>query len=57
VFSWGSIYEQARMVGDKQTQDRAIREIIKLGGKIFEKDGKTMIEPPASQSPKPSTTP
>lgn len=52
VFSWGSIYEQARMVGDQQTQKRAKQEIINLGGKIFEKDGKTVIQPPVSKLPK-----
>ncbi|MEX0271108.1 hypothetical protein AB3R30_18385 [Leptolyngbyaceae cyanobacterium UHCC 1019] len=52
VFSWGSIYEQAQMVGDQQTQKRAKREIEKLGGKILEKDGKTVIQPPVSKPPK-----
>lgn len=56
VFSWGSIYEQARMVGDKQTQERAKQAIADLGGKIFERDGKTVIQPPVSKPPKKAPT-
>lgn len=52
VFSWGSIYEQAQMVGDQQTQERAKQAIADLGGKIFERDGKTVIQPPVSKPPK-----
>jgi hypothetical protein len=49
VSSWGSIYQQAQMVGDRQTQKRAKQEIENLGGKIFEKDGKTVIQQPMSK--------
>ena|GEM_PF-398712 len=56
VFSWGSIYEQARMVGDQPTQDRAKQAIAELGGKIFEKDGQTVIQPPVSKPPKKAPT-
>ncbi|MCY7390874.1 MAG: hypothetical protein LH647_05040 [Leptolyngbyaceae cyanobacterium CAN_BIN12] len=56
VFSWGSIYEQAQMVGDKQTQERAKQAIADLGGKIFERDGKTVIQPPVSKPPKKAPT-
>lgn len=52
VFSWGSIYEQAKMVGDQSTQKRAKEAIENLGGKIFERDGKTVIQPPISKPPK-----
>lgn len=52
VFSWGSIYEQAKMLGDQQTQQRAQQELEKLGGKILEKDGKAVIQPPMSKPKK-----
>uniref|UniRef100_A0A832H1R1 Tetratricopeptide repeat protein n=1 Tax=Oscillatoriales cyanobacterium SpSt-402 TaxID=2282168 RepID=A0A832H1R1_9CYAN len=48
VSAWAAIYQQAAMVGDQQTQERAKREIFRLGGKIFEKDGKLVVQPPPS---------
>jgi hypothetical protein len=47
VTAWATIYQQARAIGDKQTQARAKQEILKLGGKIEEKDGQVYIQPPA----------
>lgn len=46
VSAWGSIYQQAVAINDKQTQARAKREILALGGKVFEKDGKLYVQPP-----------
>lgn len=46
VLAWGSIYEQAIALGDKQTAARAKREILALGGKIVEKDGNMIVQPP-----------
>ncbi len=48
VSAWAAIYQQAAAVGDQQTQDRAKREIFQLGGKIFEKDGRLVVQPPPS---------
>ncbi|MBF2028887.1 MAG: hypothetical protein IGS48_19355 [Oscillatoriales cyanobacterium C42_A2020_001] len=52
VSAWAAIYQQAAAVGDQQTQERAKREIVALGGKIFEKDGKLVVQPPPSASAK-----
>jgi tetratricopeptide (TPR) repeat protein len=52
VSAWGSIYEQAVAIGDKQTQQRARREIEALGGRIYEKDGRLYIEPPTTSPAK-----
>lgn len=49
VLAWGAIYQQATAIGDKQTQERAKREIVTLGGKVFEKDGRLFIQPPSSE--------
>ncbi len=58
VAAWGSIYQQAAMIGDKQTQERAKQEIKTLGGKIFMKDNKVFVEPPPSvPKPQPSKSP
>ena len=54
VLAWGSIYEQALALGDKQTEARARQEILALGGRIVEKDGNVIVLPPASTG-KPST--
>ncbi|NJP08723.1 MAG: hypothetical protein HC866_03935 [Leptolyngbyaceae cyanobacterium RU_5_1] len=50
VSAWGSIYAQAAMIGDQKTQERAKQEILALGGKLSEQDGKLYIGAP-SESP------
>lgn len=46
VMAWGSVYEQAIATGDKQTATRAKQEILALGGRFVEQDGKILIVPP-----------
>ncbi|MBL1175618.1 hypothetical protein [Pantanalinema sp. GBBB05] len=45
-YSWSSIYDQAVAVKDKQTQDRAKREIIALGGQVKTENGQVSFIPP-----------
>jgi len=54
VISWGSIYQQAITLGDKQTAARARQEIYALGGKIVVKDGNEIVVPPSFPKPNPS---
>lgn len=52
VVSWGSIYEQAVAMGDRQTAARAKKEILALGGRFVEKDGNVLVIPPPRNLPK-----
>lgn len=49
--AWSSVYYQAVAVKDKQTQERAKREIIALGGKINIQDGEVTFDLPSPQPP------
>ncbi|MDX2243276.1 MAG: hypothetical protein NW224_21560 [Leptolyngbyaceae cyanobacterium bins.302] len=53
VVSWGSIYEQAMALEDKQTATRAKKEILALGGRFVEKDGNVLVIPPPRDPKKP----
>lgn len=44
IASWAAIYQQAVAIDDKRTQKRAKQQIEALGGKIFVKDGKLVIQ-------------
>lgn len=57
-YSWSSIYDQAVAVKDKQTQERAKREIMALGGQVKTEKGQVTFFPPkvelkSSPQPKP----
>lgn len=52
VMAWSSVYEQANATGDQQTAARAKREILALGGRFVERDGKLLIIPPPRTAPK-----
>lgn len=56
VVSWGAIYDQAVFIGDKQTADRARREILALGGK-FVKQGERVFVVPPPREPNPTSEP
>jgi len=43
---WTTVYAQAEAVGDKQTQERAKSEILKLGGQVRQNNGKVEFLPP-----------
>jgi len=52
--AWTSVYYQALAANDKQTQERATREIVAMGGQVKTKDGKVdfiMPQPKPSRSP------
>jgi len=54
--SWISVYYQALAANDKQTQERAKREIVAMGGQVQTKDGKVDFVMPKPQ-PQPSRSP
>lgn len=54
--AWTSVYAQAVAVNDRQTQERAKREILSLGGRINLKDGQLEFVPPTVK-PSPSKPP
>ena len=55
--SWVSVYYQAVAANDKQTQARAKREILELGGQIKTRDGEVSFEPPPASPEKKQTSP
>lgn len=52
VMAWSSVYEQAVATGDKQTAARAKQQIVALGGRFVEQEGKVFIVPPPQTQPK-----
>lgn len=48
--AWASVYAQAIATGDRQTQERARREILALGGQIRETNGQPEFVLPNPQS-------
>lgn len=51
VSAWAEVYQRAGAVGDQKTQARAKQEILALGGKIFEKEGRLLIQAPPRSTP------
>lgn len=50
--AWSMVYYQAVAAKDKQTQERAKREILALGGQMQTKNGRVEFVPPRSQPKK-----
>lgn len=48
------VYYQALAASDKQTQERAKREILALGGQVREQAGQIEFVPPLEKPAKPS---
>jgi hypothetical protein len=51
---WTMVYYQALAARDQQTQERAKREILALGGQIREQDGQIEFMPPPEKPKKPA---
>lgn len=51
VSAWAEVYQRAAAVGDQKTQERAKKEILALGGKILEKEGRLFIQAPPRSTP------
>jgi hypothetical protein len=50
--SWATVYEQAKLVGDRKTQERAKQEIFALGGvERVDEQGNTFFTLPAKKTP------